>query len=228
MKRPDAHAPGRQQPALTPAEAVASTSAAPRPPGVRSTPPSPRAAAQPSPPRSTASHRPTPWSPQPHAAPANEPHASDPHTPPHRSPRRTRRPSQLHPRRTAPSKAPRDPTTAGADAAAEPAIRATSDRILSRSALASRWGRWFRRAVRLPTEHLEVTLGFPAGQDPVVWGTETSMTAEALPLRTAPSRHDDGGTASSPGRRPPPRCTPGTVWSGSSGPGPNQTRTRRS
>lgn len=54
-----------------------------------------------------------------------------------------------------------------------------------------KWGRWFQRAVRLPTEHLEVQLAFPVALDPVVWGTETSMTAEASPLRTAPSRRDE-------------------------------------
>lgn len=52
------------------------------------------------------------------------------------------------------------------------------------------WGRWFQRAVRLPTEHLEVQLAFPAALDPVVWGTETSMTAEASPLRTAPVQRE--------------------------------------
>lgn len=54
-----------------------------------------------------------------------------------------------------------------------------------------KWGRWFQRAVRLPTEHLEVELAFPAVLDPVVWGTETSMTAEASALRSAPSRRED-------------------------------------
>ncbi|GHJ35134.1 helix-turn-helix transcriptional regulator [Streptomyces sp. TS71-3] len=57
-----------------------------------------------------------------------------------------------------------------------------------------KWGRWFQRAVRLPTEHLEVTLAFPVALDPMVWGTEPSMTAEQVPLRTAPHRHDDGAT----------------------------------
>ncbi|WP_434593647.1 helix-turn-helix domain-containing protein [Streptomyces sp. A5-4] len=56
-----------------------------------------------------------------------------------------------------------------------------------------KWGRWFQRAVRLPTEHLEVALVFPAALDPVVWGTETSMTAEASPLRTAPIRSEEDG-----------------------------------
>lgn len=57
----------------------------------------------------------------------------------------------------------------------------------------TKWGNWFQRAVRLPTGHLEVQLSFPLKLDPVVWGTETSMTAEAVPLRTAPARHDDQG-----------------------------------
>ncbi|SCK11764.1 Predicted transcriptional regulator [Streptomyces sp. AmelKG-E11A] len=55
-----------------------------------------------------------------------------------------------------------------------------------------KWGNWFQRAVRLPTEQLEVQLSFPAALDPVVWGTETSMTAEASPLRTPAVRRDDG------------------------------------
>ncbi|MFE2106563.1 multiprotein-bridging factor 1 family protein [Kitasatospora sp. NPDC059463] len=55
-----------------------------------------------------------------------------------------------------------------------------------------KWGRWFQRAVRLPTEHLEVELAFPADLDPAVWGMETSMTAEAAPLRTAPIRREEG------------------------------------
>ncbi|THA38142.1 helix-turn-helix transcriptional regulator [Streptomyces sp. A1547] len=55
------------------------------------------------------------------------------------------------------------------------------------------WGRWFQRAVRLPTEHLLVELRFPTALDPVVWGTETSMTAEASPLRTAPTRREESG-----------------------------------
>ncbi|MEU0840382.1 helix-turn-helix transcriptional regulator [Streptomyces sp. NPDC005962] len=55
-----------------------------------------------------------------------------------------------------------------------------------------KWGNWFQRAVRLPTEQLEVQLAFPAALDPVVWGTETSMTAEAAPLRTPPVRSDQG------------------------------------
>lgn len=36
---------------------------------------------------------------------------------------------------------------------------------------------------------------FPAALEPVVWGTETSATAEAIPLRTAPARAERGGKA---------------------------------
>jgi peptide deformylase len=58
-----------------------------------------------------------------------------------------------------------------------------------------RWGPWFQRAVRLPTSRLSVDLVFPAGLDPVVWGTETSTTAEAIPLRTPPARTGRDGQA---------------------------------
>ncbi|MET9917417.1 helix-turn-helix transcriptional regulator [Streptomyces sp. NPDC006435] len=58
---------------------------------------------------------------------------------------------------------------------------------------AEKWGRWFQRAVRLPTEHLAVELAFPTALDPAVWGTETSMTAEAAPLRTAPMQREENG-----------------------------------
>jgi peptide deformylase len=58
-----------------------------------------------------------------------------------------------------------------------------------------RWGPWFQRAVRLPTRRLSVDLVFPTGLDPVVWGTETSATAEAVPLRIRPVRADRDGSA---------------------------------
>jgi peptide deformylase len=58
-----------------------------------------------------------------------------------------------------------------------------------------RWGPWFQRAVRLPTRRLSVDLVFPAALDPVVWGTETSATAEAIPLRTRPARAERGSQA---------------------------------
>lgn len=54
------------------------------------------------------------------------------------------------------------------------------------------WGNWFQRAVRLPTESLSVRLVFPAELEPMVWGMETTMTAEALPFRTAIDRERDG------------------------------------
>ena len=47
-----------------------------------------------------------------------------------------------------------------------------------------KWGPWFQRAVRMPTRDLEVTLDFPADAQPVVWGTVTSLSAEAAPLST--------------------------------------------
>ena len=47
-----------------------------------------------------------------------------------------------------------------------------------------KWGHWFQRAVRLPTRRLSVQLDFPSTLSPVVWGVETSMTAEAGPLKT--------------------------------------------
>ncbi|KJE24378.1 N-formylmethionyl-tRNA deformylase [Frankia torreyi] len=54
-----------------------------------------------------------------------------------------------------------------------------------------KWGPWFQRAVRVPTSFLSVVLDFPAEVDPVVWGMETSMTADAFPFRTAIARSDD-------------------------------------
>ncbi len=47
-----------------------------------------------------------------------------------------------------------------------------------------KWGRWFQRAVRLPTHRLSVRLAFPAALQATVWGTETSLTADQMPLRT--------------------------------------------
>lgn len=47
------------------------------------------------------------------------------------------------------------------------------------------WGQWFQRAVRLPTRAVSVELHFPASLRTAVWGTETSTTADAVPLRSA-------------------------------------------
>jgi peptide deformylase len=55
-----------------------------------------------------------------------------------------------------------------------------------------KWGHWFQRAVRLPTRCLSVRLDFPAETRPVVWGVETSLTAEAGPLRTPMTESRDG------------------------------------
>jgi peptide deformylase/transcriptional regulator with XRE-family HTH domain len=58
-----------------------------------------------------------------------------------------------------------------------------------------KWGHWFQRAVRLPTRRLSVHLDFPSELTPVVWGVETSMTAEAGPLKTPVTEvHDTGRT----------------------------------
>jgi len=48
----------------------------------------------------------------------------------------------------------------------------------------AQWGQWFQRTIRVPTRSLSVQLDFPVELDPMVWGTETSLTAEALPFRT--------------------------------------------
>ncbi|MFE3229857.1 peptide deformylase [Nocardia sp. NPDC059228] len=46
-----------------------------------------------------------------------------------------------------------------------------------------KWGQWFQRAIRLPTDRIVVQLDFPSELNPKVWGMETSMSAEALPFR---------------------------------------------
>jgi hypothetical protein len=47
-----------------------------------------------------------------------------------------------------------------------------------------KWGQWYQRAVRWPTRNLEVEIRFPPELEAAVWGTETSTTGEAVPLRT--------------------------------------------
>jgi peptide deformylase len=58
---------------------------------------------------------------------------------------------------------------------------------------ATKWGNWYRRAVRLPTNHLAVALDLPTNTEPEVWGTHTSLTGDDLPLPTpvAVERTDD-------------------------------------
>ncbi|MEU0553728.1 peptide deformylase [Dactylosporangium sp. NPDC006015] len=47
-----------------------------------------------------------------------------------------------------------------------------------------KWGHWFQRTVRLPTRQLTIEVEFPARMRPVVWGVQTSLSAEEVPLRT--------------------------------------------
>jgi peptide deformylase len=56
------------------------------------------------------------------------------------------------------------------------------------SVTAIKWGPWWQRAIRLPTRRLSLAVEFPASLQPVVWGLQTSMTAEAGPFRTAFTR----------------------------------------
>ncbi|MFG2328281.1 peptide deformylase [Streptomyces sp. NPDC048604] len=56
-----------------------------------------------------------------------------------------------------------------------------------------KWGSWFQRAVRLPTQRLSVQLDFPAELEPAVWGTETTMTATGNPFRNPISSSTEGG-----------------------------------
>jgi peptide deformylase len=55
-----------------------------------------------------------------------------------------------------------------------------------------KWGNWYQRAVRMPTQHLEVRLSFPLELDPLVWGLETSTAAQPLPFRTPIAEHEAG------------------------------------
>ena len=57
----------------------------------------------------------------------------------------------------------------------------------------TKWGRWFQRAVRLPTRRLSVELDFPTELGPRVWGTQTSMTAAAVALPTAVMKSEGEG-----------------------------------
>lgn len=56
-----------------------------------------------------------------------------------------------------------------------------------------KWGRWFQRAVRLPTRRLSVELDFPTDLEPRVWGTQTSLAAAATALPTAILKSEGGG-----------------------------------
>lgn len=58
------------------------------------------------------------------------------------------------------------------------------------------WGQWFQRAIRLPTRAVGVELRFPTAMEPGVWGTETSSTVAAVPLRSAIQRREGDGEVS--------------------------------
>ncbi|MFJ2744789.1 peptide deformylase [Streptomyces sp. NPDC087440] len=60
------------------------------------------------------------------------------------------------------------------------------------SVSADKWGAWFQRAVRLPTRQLSVRLAFPTRLHPTVWGTETSLSADANALRTPVAQTTEG------------------------------------
>jgi hypothetical protein len=94
-----------------------------------------------------------------------------------------------------------------------------------------KWGTWYQRAVRLPTKHLAVRLVFPSHLEPMVWGMETSMTAEALPFRTAIEHGQEDGNDVFTWSTDDPRCTPATALSGGSArsqsPAPSRPRLAR-
>jgi peptide deformylase len=54
----------------------------------------------------------------------------------------------------------------------------------SYSVSAAKYGQWFQRAVRAPTERLAVQITLPTQLDHALWGMETTMTADAMPVRT--------------------------------------------
>ncbi|MGE5829855.1 MAG: peptide deformylase [Micromonosporaceae bacterium] len=58
-----------------------------------------------------------------------------------------------------------------------------------------KWGQFFQRAVRLPTRRLSVRLDFPAELEPAVWGVESSLTAEAVALRSPLRQRQADGRA---------------------------------
>lgn len=60
---------------------------------------------------------------------------------------------------------------------------------------ADKWGPWWQRAIRLPTRRVSMLLDFPADLQPVVWGMETSMSAESTAFRTPIVRDESDGRA---------------------------------
>lgn len=57
----------------------------------------------------------------------------------------------------------------------------------------TKWGRWYQRAVRVPTRRLSVELDFPTDLGPRVWGTQTTLTASAVALPTAVMKSESAG-----------------------------------
>jgi transcriptional regulator with XRE-family HTH domain len=58
---------------------------------------------------------------------------------------------------------------------------------------AAKWGNGFQRAIRLPTRDLEVELDFATRDEPSVWATVSSLSAEAAPLGPPTVLARDGG-----------------------------------
>ena len=60
---------------------------------------------------------------------------------------------------------------------------------------ADKWGPWFQRSVRLPTRRMRIELDLPMTMRPVVWGVETTLSAESVPLRTPIEQEIEGDRA---------------------------------
>jgi peptide deformylase len=58
---------------------------------------------------------------------------------------------------------------------------------------ADKWGKWWQRAIRVPTERLSAELIFPASLEPMLWGLQTSMFAQRLPVQPAVQRRETPG-----------------------------------
>jgi peptide deformylase len=60
---------------------------------------------------------------------------------------------------------------------------------------ADKWGPWFQRSIRLPTRRVRIELDLPMAMRPVVWGVETTLSAESVPLRTPIEQEIEGDRA---------------------------------
>lgn len=58
----------------------------------------------------------------------------------------------------------------------------------------AKWGQWFEREIRMPTQRLSVCMRFPAAASAVVWGTHSSLTTDS-PLSTPVVESVDGELA---------------------------------